>query len=92
MNNKIVTYISFALKSGKVIFGMDDIIKSKKNIGAILYKKDLSEKNLNKIKDKKNMPCLLLTEELDSFERLKGVKVIMITDKNLSDAIVSNAK
>ena len=92
MNNKIVTYISFALKSGKVIFGMDDIIKSKKNIGAILYKKDLSEKNLNKIKDKKNMPCLLLSEELDNFERLKGAKVIMITDKNLSDAIVSNAK
>lgn len=92
MNNKIVAYIGFALKSGKIIFGMDDIIRSKKNIGVILYKNDLSDKNLSKIKEKKDIPCILKTEELDSFEKLKGAKVIMITDKNLSDAIISNAK
>ena len=92
MNNKIVSYIGFAIKSGAVVYGADDILKSKKNSGVILYKKDINEKNLNKIKSKLKIPCLDCDEELTSFEKLSGAKVIFITDKNLSEAIISNAK
>lgn len=92
VNKKIVSYISFALKSGNVIFGMDDILKSKKKSGVILYKEDLSEKNLNKITSKIDAPSLCLTNELNEFKKLGGAKVILITDINLSKAIISNAK
>lgn len=91
-NKKIVSYISFALKSGKVIFGIDDILKSKKKNGVILYKEDLNEKNLNKVILKLSVPCLKAHEELEQFEKLNGAQIIFITDINLANAIKNNAK
>jgi hypothetical protein len=89
MINKLVqTYINFAIKSGKIIYGADDIIKSKKNRGIILYKETISEKSLNVIKAKKDVEMIIATEELESIPALAGAKVVFIIDENLSKAIL----
>ena len=93
--SKIKTYVGFAVKSRKIIFGIDNLIKSKQ-VKLVLSSSGLTEIGKNKIKnfcERKN----ILNFEIENrfFEELiqkTGVKVVAITDKNLSDAIIKQLR
>lgn len=70
--NKLISYIGFAIKSGKVIFGYDNLFKAKKMPYAIVYCHTLSEKMKNK---------------LELFANLKKIKLIPLENFILSDII-----
>lgn len=93
--SKIKTYVGFAVKSRKIIFGIDNLIKSKQ-VKLVLSSSGLTETGKNKIKnfcERKN----ILNFEIENrfFEELiqkTGVKIVAITDKNLSDAIIKQLR
>ncbi|MBP0979750.1 MAG: ribosomal L7Ae/L30e/S12e/Gadd45 family protein [Oscillospiraceae bacterium] len=94
ITNKLITYISFAKKSGSLNLGFDSvkfsILSRKSNL--VLFLSDASEKTKKQIKrlaDINNINCLnlnLSSQDLIKFF-YKKVVVISIDDKNLSSAI-----
>ena len=90
---KIKTYIGFAIKSRKIKFGVDDIIKLK-NAELIIVSDSLAESGVKKINgfaEEKNIDLINLKEEI-FLEVVPNynIKVTAIVDKNLADAIKKN--
>lgn len=89
--NKLATYIGFAIKSGKVIFGYDKLFETKKLPKIIIFCQTLSEKMKNKLDlFAKSKKIKLLTLEkfiLSDIIKRDNCKVIGIYDENLSNVI-----
>ena len=89
-NKKIKAYVGFAKKSRKIVYGTDDIIKTK-NCKIILISDELSDGSVKKIENfiKNNNINIL---EFDSKSYLEiidniSIKAVAITDENLAIAI-----
>ena len=85
--NKINSYIGFAIKSKKVVYGADNILKSKA-CKLIVASQKLSSNTLEKL-NTKNTQIIILPQADYSQLNLKGL-VVAITDKSLADAIQNN--
>lgn len=91
MNNKLETLIGFAVKSGKIVFGFDNLCETRKNVKLVIY----SPTTNDKVKQKLVLLCQHkkwdLIETVDTLENLihrDNCKVIGIVDKNMSDTIL----
>lgn len=92
-SNKIKTYINFAKRSRSIVYGVDDILKSR-NIQFICISENLAESSKNKLNKfilEKNIDYINLKFELFySLLNNDAIKVFGITDKNLAKAIKLN--
>ena len=86
----IIKYYNLALKSGSVIFGLDNI-KKHKDIGVVIVSKELAQNSYDKIClhcKKFNIKILLLAN--NDFIKLSNndnVKCIGISNKNIANII-----
>ena len=89
--NKLKSYLGFALKSKSIIFGIDNIVKAKQ-IKLVLISNKITETGKNKVLnlcEKKNLKYTIIDGMLfDEIIQNSGIKIVAITDKNLSDAII----
>lgn len=88
--DKISTFIGFAVKSNKIIKGLDDLEKTKKRIYLVLYTTDLNENSkqkLDKLTSIKKIQAKEIDPKLLTDINIVGVKVLGITDVNLANAI-----
>lgn len=92
--NKIKSYLGFAIRSGKVIFGYDNLFVSRKTPLLTLISSSQNEKMTDKVSafclDKK-IKCLRLPFVLEDMLG-RNTKVISILDKSLADAIYNELK
>ena len=91
--NKIISYIGFALKSNKVIAGQTPLKRTKDKLNLILVCCSGSENLVNLAKNiaiKHNCEYIVTKVELEKLTNISGVKIIGITDENLSKAIIQN--
>ena len=93
MNNKIESYLGFCIRSGKILFGIDNIDKQRKGISLLLCDEELGKSSLKTLlhaQEKFGCP-LLVTEKGVLGERLHrpAVKAVAILDNNLAKAILS---
>lgn len=91
--NKIISYIGFAIKSNNCIVGQTAIKKNKKQIYLVLSCGSASDnlKNLAKnIANKHNCEFIITNCPLESLTNINDVKIIGITDENLSRSIINN--
>ncbi len=91
--SKIKTYLGFAIKSRKVRFGVDDIMKLKK-ADLILVSDSLTESGQQKINTfAKNHSVYVKSLNQEEFAEIVNninIKAAAILDKNLADAIKKN--
>lgn len=92
--SKIDCYIHFAVKAGKVIWGIDNLVKNnKKTVKIVLYDESIgqnSKKELDRYIENKKVGALALPEDyLNKLLRRENVKVLAITDMSLGDAILN---
>ena len=91
--NKIITYINFAKKSKSIVYGVDDILKSKK-IELVFISEELAEsgrKKVQKYTASNNIKEFLLDKNrFFELTQNPSIKVFGITDKNLANAIKLN--
>lgn len=85
--NKINSYIGFAIKSRKVVYGADNILSSK-NCKLIVASTDLAQNTIDKLKTK-NIQIVMVDHSEFQTLNLRGL-VVGITDENLSNAIKNN--
>lgn len=88
--SKIVAYVGFAIKSKNIIYGTDDIIKSKR-AKIILLSESLSDSSKSKIEnyakqkniEVKNFKAEVFNEIINN----QNIKAAAITNESLADAI-----
>lgn len=91
--NKIISYLGFAQKSNSCIMGQTALKKCKKQLFLIIVCNTASDnlKNLAKnLANKHNCEFMISKINLSEMIKFDDVKIIGLTDENLSKAIVSN--
>ena len=93
--SKISTYLGFCIRSRKILFGVDNIEKQRKNVFLLLADENISDNSLKiLIKSKEKFDCPLIIMQAGKLGELvyrPTVKAVGVTDKNLASAIVSVA-
>ena len=89
---KIDCYINFAVKAGKVVWGVDNLVRAKRAPWVILIDSDLganSAKELSLYCQRNNAKTLTLpTDYLNNLLKRSNIKVLSITDESLANAIL----
>lgn len=91
--NKIISYLGFAQKSNNCIMGQTALKKTTKQLHLILVCKTASEnlKDLAKnIALKHNCEYIISDVSLADLIKFNDVKILGLTDENLSKAIINN--
>lgn len=88
--NKIISYVGFAIKANKIIIGQSSVKSAKEKIYLIMLSSLASENLINLANNVANkQKCkLIILDNLEEITNLKDVKIIAITDENLSNAII----
>ena len=89
--NKVKTYIGFAIKSRKIIFGYDNIISYNKKQNLILVSPTSSDKvseKLIKFASINNIKIIKTSETVEELVGRENCKMISIIDESLSNAII----
>ena len=90
MVNKLESLLGFAVKSGKVVFGYDNLMDTRKKVKMIIFSPSLSEKVKGKLKlyaEAKNMILAESKELLEDLIHRDNCKVVGLTDINMISAI-----
>lgn len=90
--DKVTALVGFAIKAGKIIFGTDAIERSHRKKGLIIACKTLSEGSLEKLVRQSGGTTVILSRvtPVSELTHKNGCKVIAVTDKQMSDAILKN--
>ena len=91
--NKIISYIGFANKSNNLVVGQTPIMRSTKQLHLILVCNSASDNLKNLAKNtaiKHNCEVIITKPNLSELANLKDIKIIGLTDENLSKAIIEN--
>lgn len=89
--NKIISYLGFAKKSGNLITGQTSLKICKKKLYLVLVCPTASDnlKNLAKnLSVKHQCPVIETTQKLDSYIPEKEIKILGLTNQELSNAIL----
>ena len=91
--NKIISYLGFAQKSNNCIMGQTALKKTTKQLELVLVCDSASEnlKDLAKhLAGKHKCEVIISKVKLEELVRFNDIKIIGLTDENLSKAIVEN--
>lgn len=86
---KIISYLGFAQKAGKIIYGADNVLKKKKLYPLVIICSSVSDRTKKDIASFCGNAPLVEVEDLSSLMNKNGVKVVAVTDFNLAAAIVN---
>ena len=94
--NKVKSYISFSIRSGKIIFGVDKLFESKKMPILVMICSTQNDKVTNKVirfcNDNSIKYIKLQNIVLSEIISRDNCKVIGLTDINLANAIMNEFK
>lgn len=85
--SKINSYIGFAIKSRKVVYGTDNILINK-NCQLVIVSDSIAQNTLQKLQNK-NLKIIVMPQAEYKTLNLKGL-AIAITDQSLAQAIQNN--
>ena len=93
VNHKLASYFGFCVRSGKIVYGVDDIEKQKKSVFLIVIDSEMGESSKKTaLKAKEKFACPLLVAENGALAELvhkPAVKAVAIKDVHLAQAILS---
>ena len=91
--NKVKSYLGFAIRSGSVVFGSDNLFVSRKSISLVLICSTQNEKVTNKVinycHDKNIKHIKLQNLVLGDLCARDNCKVLGVTDISLANAIMN---
>lgn len=90
---KIISYLGFAKKSNNMVLGQTPLKYCTKKLYLIMVCNTASEnlKNLaNNIAKKHDCSVIVTSEPLSNLINVNDIKIIGLTDINLSEAIINN--
>ncbi|MBR4998629.1 MAG: hypothetical protein IKY10_01995 [Clostridia bacterium] len=91
--NKLISYLGFAQKSNNCVMGQTALKKSIKKFHLVMVCKTASENLINLAKNlanKHNCNCVVSPTELEKLLNKTDIKIVGLTDENLSKAILEH--
>lgn len=92
--SKIISYIGFAMRMNKAVYGLESVRHGNKPIYAIVYDATLggdASKRIASISENTGIPIVKVGFNLSEQYKRASLKLIGIGDKSLADAIVKTA-
>lgn len=92
---KIVSYVGFAIRMNKAIFGLESIRRAKGTVPVIVYDGGLGGDALKRIKsieERLGSKLIKLSSPLAETFRRENLKLIGVIDKSLANAIIAVAE
>lgn len=93
MKSKIETYLGFCVRSGKIVYGADNVETQKRGVKLLIIDEAISPNSLKVIiKSQSRFACpLILAQEgvLGEYLHKPAVKAVAIKEENLASAILS---
>lgn len=87
--NKAKTYLGFSIKSNSIVFGYDNITKSRKLFDVVIFCSSATEKHIMPILSAGHKCVKLKNVNLGELIERNNVKVIALKNYNLAKAILS---
>lgn len=91
INNKVKSYFGFAIKSGNIIYGGDNVAVSRKKMYVVVCSKELNRTALKQVeetcKSKKIKLLFLDTQSIEELTYRNNCKCVAICEPNLANAI-----
>lgn len=90
--DKIDALLGFAVKAGKIIYGIDTIESTAKRFYSICIchtTADNTKRKTEAVANAKKVPLILSQHKLEDVLYRKNCKVIAITDKQMSEAMIA---
>lgn len=84
--SKIRTYVGFCIKSNKVIYGVDNLARSKK-VRLIFLSHEISDNTIRGLERKTNKP-MIFNYDFGNLTIKQGCRAFGITSKELADRIL----
>lgn len=92
---KIENYLGFAVKSGKIIYGLDNIERSRK-CKYVLVLCPTASKNLSeyaeKYAEKFDIPIIKTDKPLEEIIFKRNCKLVALLDPNMAKAVTDNGR
>lgn len=93
LRNKIKSYVGFAIKAAKVVYGLDNILKQRLNIKLIIFDDTLGESSKKKLMKFIGINGIKYFQtDMSNVVDKQNCKVIAIKDINLAQAIMNVIK
>lgn len=92
---KIVSYVGFAIRMNKAIFGLESIRRAKGTVPVIVYDGGLGGDALKRIKsieERLGSKLIKLSNPLAETFKRENLKLIGVIDKSLANAIIAVAE
>ena len=91
MTNKLETLLGFAVKSGKIVFGFDNLCETTKNVKIVVCSPSVNQKveqKLIKLCEYKGWKLIKTIDLVEDLIHRENCKVVGIVDKNMSAEIL----
>lgn len=96
ITSKAETYIGFSIKSGKIVWGLDNVLTCRAKLKLVIACSSLGENSLKKLltyTTAKGIKVLRLVDRhLDDIVNKSNCKVIGLTDVHLAQAVINNSE
>lgn len=90
MNNKLESLLGFAVKSGKIVFGFDNLCETRKKVKMVVFSPSTADKVKQKLVllcEYKSWELVETTDLLEDLIHRDNCKVVGIIDTNMASAI-----
>ena len=93
LNRKVAAYIGFSIKAGKILYGYESVISSKK-ARLVLCDAELSEHSMKKVRkySEETGVTVIVLDDLSDYFGGKSIKCIGLVEENLASATEKELK
>ena len=88
-NDKIASYIGFSIKAGKLVYGYENVIASKKMVYLVICDQSLAENSSEKVRRyavRRNVPVISVPN-LSEYFGGKAIKCVGMAEPHLAEAV-----
>lgn len=90
----IASYLGFAVKSGKIVYGIDNVTASKKRAYALVICPTASEnlrESAERYAERGNVPLVTSARPLEDLVFKSNCKLVALLDANMAQAVIETA-
>ena len=90
---KTDSYIGFAVRSGRIVFGIDNVERYRKRMYALVIcptASDTLRESARRFAERKAIPLVTVDRPLEDIVFKSNCKLVALTDANMAKAVIEN--
>lgn len=90
----LASYVGFAVKSGKIIYGIDNLLAARKRVHLVVICPTASDnlrKSAERFAETRRVPLIASPQPLEELVFKTNCKLVALLDVNMAKAVMENA-